>query len=306
MIRNSNVIKNNKQDIVFQICDWKSYDIYTKKEEDDEINEEEDENKFKNKVKRLVIVGYGITSAGNSISIHVHGFEPYFYINIPDDWDDRVFNLFKKELLKNIPDYAHEGLESAKIVERKEFYGFTNNKLFKYGMFQFKNQSCYYAFLRVIKEQKIYLKRFDKEFDFSNKIYETKVNPLLRFYHNQNIEPAGWCQIDAKKYELVHDKSTRCQLEVKLNNKDIHRSNIKDIPKYLIASFDIECTSFDGNFPKATRKEDEMIQIGTTIYEYGTNKCLYQYIGNIVGDCPMCTFERHFPFDGERYRIGVG
>ena len=92
MIRNSNVIKNNKQDIVFQICDWKSYDIYTKKEEDDENNEEEDENKFKNKVKRLVIVGYGITSAGNSISIHVHGFEPYFYINIPDDWDDRVFN----------------------------------------------------------------------------------------------------------------------------------------------------------------------------------------------------------------------
>ena len=289
MIRNSNVIKNNKQDIVFQICDWKSYDIYTKKEEDDENNEEEDENKFKNKVKRLVIVGYGITSAGNSISIHVHGFEPYFYINIPDDWDDRVFNLFKKELLKNIPDYAHEGLESAKIVERKEFYGFTNNKLFKYGMFQFKNQSCYYAFLRVIKEQKIYLKRFDKEFDFSNKIYETKVNPLLRFYHNQNIEPAGWCQIDAKKYELVHDKSTRCQLEVKLNNKDIHRSNIKDIPKYLSASFDIECTSFDGNFPKATRKEDEMIQIGTTIYEYGTNKCLYQYI---------CTLKKCDPIEG--------
>lgn len=290
MMRNSNIIKNNKQDIVFQICDWKSYDIYTKKdEEDDDQKDEEDQNKFKNKVKRLVIVGYGITSTGNSISIHVHGFQPYFYINIPDNWDDRVFNLLKNELLKNVPEYAHEGLESAKIVERKEFYGFTNNKLFKYGMFKFKNQSCYYSFLKVIKEKKLYIKRFDQEFDFSDKIYETKVNPLLRFYHNQNIEPAGWCQIDAKKYELVYDKSTRCQLELKIDHKEIHRSNIKDIAKYLIASFDIECTSFDGNFPKATRKEDEMIQIGTTIYEYGTNKCLHQYI---------CTLKKCDPIEG--------
>ena len=287
MIRNSNIIKNNKQDIVFQICDWKSYDIYTKKE-DDEINEE-DENKFKNKVKRLVIVGYGTTSSGNSISIHVHGFQPYFYIQLPDNWNEKILKKLKNKLLEIVPEYAHEGLANCKIVERKEFYGFTNNKLFKYGLFEFKNQSCYYSFLRVIKEQNIFIKILKEEFDFSNKIYETKVNPLLRFYHNQNIEPAGWCQIDAKKYEIVHDKSTRCQLELKLDHKNIHRSNIKDIAKYLIASFDIECTSFDGSFPKATRKEDEMIQIGTTIYEYGTNKCVYQYI---------CTLKKCDPIEG--------
>ncbi len=83
MIRNSNVIKNNKQDLVFQICDWKSYDIYTKKDDEDENNDEEDENKFKNKVKRLVIVGYGITVAGNSISIHVHGLSHIFTLIYP-------------------------------------------------------------------------------------------------------------------------------------------------------------------------------------------------------------------------------
>ena len=116
------------------------------------------------------------------------------------------------------------------------------------------------------------------------------MNPLLRFYHTQNIEPAGWCMIPSKQYSFVkHEKETRCQIEIQCTYDKVKRSNIKDIAKYLIASFDIECTSSDGSFPKATRKEDEMIQIGTTVYEYGTNKCVYQYI---------CTLKDCDPIEG--------
>ena len=268
MIRNKEFIKNNKQDLIFQICDWKSYDVYVHDEEnEDEENDENNENTYKKKVKRLVIQGYGITNNGNSISIRVNHFQPHFYIKIPETWDDRKLKSLKNEIMKEIPEYAQEGLGIFKVVEKKEFYGFTNNKLFKYGYFNFKNQSCYYSFLRVLKEKKIYIKRLQEEFDFSKKIYETKVNPLLRFYHTQNIEPAGWCMISAKQYNFMnHEKETRCQIEIQCSYDKVQRSDIKDIAKYLIASFDIECTSSDGSFPKATRKEDEMIQIGTTVY----------------------------------------
>ena len=88
MIRNKEtIIKNNRNDLVFQIIDWKSNDIYKKKDEDsDEEEEEEQENKYKNKVKRLSIRGYGVTENGNSIAIHINGFQPYFYIKIPQEW----------------------------------------------------------------------------------------------------------------------------------------------------------------------------------------------------------------------------
>lgn len=291
MVRNKDFIKNNKQDLIFQICDWKSYDVYVHNEEnEDEENDENNDNTYKKKVKRLVIQGYGITNNGNSISIRVNHFQPHFYIKIPETWDDRKLKSLKNEIMKEIPEYAQEGLGVFKVVEKKEFYGFTNNKLFKYGYFNFKNQSCYYSFLRVLKEKKIYIKRLQEEFDFSKKIYETKVNPLLRFYHTQNIEPAGWCMIPAKQYNFMnHEKETRCQIEIQCSYDKVQRSDIKDIAKYLIASFDIECTSSDGSFPKATRKEDEMIQIGTTVYEYGTNKCVYQYI---------CTLKDCDPIEG--------
>ena len=291
MLRNIDFIKNNSQNIIFQICDWKSYDVYVNEEEnEDNIEENEEETNYKKKVKRLMIQGYGITDKGNSISIRINNFKPYFYIKIPETWDNRKLKILKNEIMKEIPEYAQEGFGLFQVLEKKEFYGFTNNKLFKYGYFEFKNQSCYYSFLRVLKEKKIYIKRFEEEFDFSNKIYETKVNPLLRFYHTQNIEPAGWCIIQSKEYEFVkNNKETRCQIEIKCSYDKIHRSNIKDIACYLVASFDIECTSSDGSFPKATRKEDEMIQIGTTVYEYGTNKCVYQYI---------CTLKDCEPIEG--------
>ena len=133
MIRNKEFIKNNKQDLIFQICDWKSYDVYVHDEEnEDEENDENNENTYKKKVKRLVIQGYGITNNGNSISIRVNHFQPHFYIKIPETWDDRKLKSLKNEIMKEIPEYAQEGLGIFKVVEKKEFYGFTNNKLFKY------------------------------------------------------------------------------------------------------------------------------------------------------------------------------
>ena len=285
MIRNKEtIIKNNKQDVIFQIIDWKANDIYVKKEDEDIDDENEETNSYKNKVKRLIIKGYGVTSEGNSICIHINGFQPYFYIKIPNNWDTTTFNILKNNILIDIPEYVHEGLYEAKIVQRKEFYGFTNNKLFNFGYFEFKNQGCYYSFLKVLREKKIFIRQLEQEFDFSNKIYETKVSPILRFFHNRNINPSGWCEVKAKKYLIKHEKITRCQIELDLNYKDINKSNKKDIAKILVASFDIECTSCDGSFPKFSRPEDEIIQIGTTVYEYGTDKCIYKYICTLK-DC---------------------
>ena len=95
MIRNPlDNINYKTDDIVFQIIDWNSCDILNN---DDEEDDEYDENdmKKKKKNKSLVIRGYGVTDKGNSICIHVEGFQPYFFFKIPQDWDTFKFNTFK-------------------------------------------------------------------------------------------------------------------------------------------------------------------------------------------------------------------
>ena len=53
--------------------------------------------------------------------------------------------------------------------------------------------------------------------------------------------------------------------------------------------FDIECCSEDGSFPKFDRKNDPIIQIGTTVYMFGDNDCKLQYIA---------TFNKCDPIEG--------
>ena len=287
MIRPSilRTINPKSDNLLFQIIDWKSYDIYDddenleEKDLDDEDfdNEDLDEEDYKKKKKprRLVIRGYGVTEEGNSICIHIKGFNPYFFFKIPQDWDNKKFDEFTRNFLKLVDHNQRNGFLKAGIVRKKEFYGFTNNELFNYGIFVLKNQSAYYTFLKIMKEQKI------NEFDFSDKLYETKVSSLLRFFHFQNIDPSGWLKIQAGKYKKNVPSLTRTQIDITLNYSDINKVEKNDVAKIIVASFDIECTSEDGSFPKFDRKNDKIIQIGTTVYIFGDNECKYKYIATL-------------------------
>lgn len=264
------------ENIVFQIVDWKSYDIYKDDEEEDE-----DDEKYKKKDKHLIIRGYGVTENGNSICVHITGFQPYFFFKIPQTWDNNKFYEFKTTLLTYVDEYQKDGLVSGSIVKKKEFYGFTNNELFNYGLFIFKNQSAYYTFLKVMKDKKIVMKKWNEDLDFSNKLYETKVSSLLRFFHVQDIDPSGWLKVNKSKYQNNSPSLTRAQIDITVDYRDIIKIENNSIAKIIVASFDIECCSEDGSFPKFDRKNDPVIQIGTTVYIFGDNECKYQYIATL-------------------------
>lgn len=284
MVRNelSPTFNYKKDNIICQIIDWRAYDIFTDEDvEDDEEEEDESEEKKNKKNRKLIIRGYGVTENGNSICIHVEGFEPYFFFKIPQNWDNKKFDKFKNKILNLVDKRQKDGLVKAGIVKKKEFYGFTNNEVFHYGIFVLKNQSAYYSFLKVMKEDIITFEESNEEYDFSDKLYETKVSSLLRFFHVKNIDPSGWLKINSGKYRKNIPSLTRTQIDITINYNDIEKIEKNDIAKVLVASFDIECTSEDGSFPKFDRMNDPIIQIGTTVYIFGENECKYKYIATL-------------------------
>ncbi len=286
-------------DIIFQPIDWKSCDLKAEKlgEEDDEEEEEdydeddyeEDEDggfkkKYSNK-KNLVLRTYGVTEEGHSICVHIEGFQPYFYFKIPQDWEKPQFDYFVEKVKEKVDFFNRKGLIIGTIVNKKEFYGFTNNELFKFGVFTFRNQAAYRSYLKVFKEEKILLNKLGIELDLSASLYETKVDALLRFFHVQNLDPAGWCKLTAGKYILNRkNKKTRCQLDVTIHFQNIEKVDKSSISKIMIASYDIECVSEDGSFPKAERANDKIIQIGTSVNIFGEDECCFRYIA-VLGDC---------------------
>jgi len=283
----STPVRNNT-DLIFQIIDWRSYDDYEEKENDDDEESigSDDSGGFKKnkKVRKLIIRGYGVTEEGHSISVHVKNFLPYFFFKIPQEWEEKEFNYFKNAVLSMVEERMQSGLVNAGIVMKKEFYGFTNNELFKYGVFTLANQSAYYSFLKIFKENKIEIRRLNKVFEFSNKLYETKVSSLLRFFHVRNLDPSGWNKISAGKYKINRPGLTRCQYDITIDFNDIDKVEKNDVGKIIVASFDIECCSEDGTFPKFERPHDPVIQIGTTVYFFGDNECKFKYIATL-GEC---------------------
>ncbi len=235
----TNYFKN--KDLLFQIIDWQEFDQSVEvKDEDAEEDEQDidysfsvaDANKsYKKKpykkrefLKKQMIRGYGVTDEGHSICVNVLDFQPYFYLSLPEELTiQKNFDLFINILKDAVGDWHSKGLVSAELVERKEFYGFTNNELFKYAKFTFHSSTAYNGFKTKLLKETFCISRLDKTYDLSKNLCETKVKSMLRFFHTQNIDPAGWMVIKKGNYERnigicedkfdLNNKHSRCQIE---------------------------------------------------------------------------------------------
>ncbi len=300
-----------KRDLLFQIIDWQEFDasVEVRDEDAEESDEDQDysfasyDNKSAKKpykkrefLKKQMIRGYGITEEGYSICMNVYDFQPYFYLSLPEELSTPSnFDTFVQQLKNKVGEWHSKGLVSAEIVERKQFYGFTNNELFKYAKFTFHSSMAYNGFKMKILKEKFNFIKMRREFDLSKNICETKVKPMLRFFHMQNLDPAGWMRISHGDYTRnlfpnhedkfdVNHKHSRCQIEVNCKYNKVHKVEKSVIGKVLIASFDIECVSEDGSFPKPTNPNDPIIQIGTTVNLFGEKECKLSYIATL-GKC---------------------
>jgi DNA polymerase elongation subunit (family B) len=244
--------------IKFNIIDWDSYHLETS--EDAEL---------------YTIRLFGKTSDEKTVFVQVNNFTPFFYVSIPSNWQtyhvsqfiDTLNNLVDKKYKKTI--IAHE------IVERKKFMGFTNNKLFKYLRLVFNNDNAKKEYIKQLNKR-IVIKAFGNR---ANKyeLNESNIDPILRCMHIRNIDPCGWVQILEGKYEELDDGSI-CDINISTNWINLDPVEDTSITKFIIASYDLECTSEDGSFPQASRNGDKIIQIGTTFNKYGSDTCYYKHL----------------------------
>ena len=297
MIIKSQKLRNQKaikfKNITFQAVDWASSDVFVDREDDEDSDADSDNGykKYKKRDKLLQIRVYGLTKSGVSVCCLIEGFKPFFYIKLPNTWTTSYLKAFSKKLRKKLGKKA-DGLVSIQKIKRKEYYGFTNDVYQPFVEIIFNNMAAYYEAKRIIhgkndfdedeEDKPMFISIGGKKINISDEVvmYETNISPLLRFFHDKDIKPAGWLKVTAKSYKEVKYHTT-CQINIKCNWTDIIPVDKNDIAPMMIASFDIECTSDDGSFPNPFKDTDEIIQIGTTIHKYGSKECCYKRIDTL-------------------------
>ena len=218
---------------------------------------------------------YGTSAVGATYCVKVNNFVPYFYIKPPEKWEALNKSAFKakvdelNEVMLNesykcffnnngrmteynkkiIPRPLEAHFVSMKVVRKKDFWGFTNDKIFRFLKISVKS-------LKLYNNLKYYFKSLEKN-DY--KMYETNIDPFLKYIHTQNIRPCDWVRIEKGNYEMGEDIS-RCDYNIETEYKCLMPVQTNKIAPLLITSFDIECSSSHGDFPVAKKNYSKVAQ----------------------------------------------
>ena len=252
-------LKSTDKDITYQITDWFI-------PENDKIQYDFSSSE---KAREYTINIYGKNKDGISICTNVIGFKPFFYLKPPESWEDLRDEEFKLKvqqlqikLLDEYYEYKFKGkltrkkiiskfyenhLCKVEIERKKDFWGFTNNKEFRFIKIVVKS-------LGLFNSLKYYFQDLKDGFI----LYESNIEPFLKFIHIQKIKPCGW--INVRNYTLENTSDTRCDYNITANWDDIIPIDNNNIAPFVIASFDIECSSSHGDFPLAIKNYKKLAQ----------------------------------------------
>ena len=205
---------------------------------------------------------FGINEQGETCSIFVDDYHPFFYVKVADNWTNATKSAFIRDIKKNLKSRYYENsilTEKCEIVEKRKLYGFDGGKNHKFVLLVFKNttvmnrvKNLWYCDIFTPRDGKTRILKPDGYiFDHAKTyIYEANIPPILRFFHIQKISPSGWITFSTKKTRLIEKYTTTCQYEYRLSFEDIIPQNEKEtVVPYKICSFDIEASSSHGDFP---------------------------------------------------------
>lgn len=229
------------------------------------------------------ITCFGRAEDGRTVCMHVK-FPPYCCVSVRTNFRPLDACAIKdakrndgKSKLPVIPD-----LMRADVVELVPFLGFRDMHKEKFLKLTFKTKARMRQFASVVRGTSNYYTKREMLSDLNGRlpkdvtIWESNIDPVMRFMHVTGLEATGWFDIPMDKVVPL-EQSHRCRetlCDVELLSNDwrscgIPRPDITQASPIIIASYDIETFSETGGFPSASRMGDAVFQIATSFQRLG-------------------------------------
>ena len=89
--------------------------------------------------KQFMVQMYGINERGETCSITVEDFEPFFYVKVGDDWTSGKMHALLSEIKSSVGDYYKDSIVKFELVDSQKLYGFSAGKKSKFVKIVFRN-----------------------------------------------------------------------------------------------------------------------------------------------------------------------
>ena len=165
---------------------------------------------------------------GIPVFVEVKNFKPWIYLELKSADD---FETFKSQCQE---EFWFRNVVFFEMVKRKRFVGFSDNKLFDYVLVRFTGLIPMYCGRKKLRETNPEIT-----------IYEDKVDPVLKFFHETKVRPSSYFRIE--NYTKVFGSGvSHCETEYKVSVTDIHPVLEDHPPPPLVTcAYDIESSGLN-------------------------------------------------------------
>lgn len=280
-------------EIVFQVNSWHTEDVDYCDDSDESEQEDSEYGSRPAAAKdndKYMIKMFGVDENGESVGCTVVGFTPHFYVKLAEPWSRMKITKLDTQLRTKLGKKYQNSYIDIKSIKKRDFWGFNNNTEYWFLRFRFVSQ-------RLMKTVARTLPYINPDF----KLYENNIDPFIRFIHIRNIQPAGWVSIPAGKYQPDDVLPSKCGKDIKTNWENVCAVEREAIAPMLVASFDLECMSSDGDFPVPRKDYAKMSTEFYNMYQdclkerFSSDEFSRKAIGHV---CQMFTKKWLVPFIG--------
>jgi DNA polymerase elongation subunit (family B) len=237
------------------VVDWYSLDQEFEDTDSEEDQQHEKEKSFYCPLKFL-IQAFCIDKSRKTAVVNIIGFQPYFFIRVPDNWGTQQAIAMECGLRDKVRKYYSRALVETTLVNAKPFYGFTANSKFKYMKLIFSCRSAMKQYIEALANP-IRIPSLNGGQPHQYELYESNLDPLLRFMHVMDLKACGWISV-TNGFKRGHTNSSS-NYEIICFDRDIKSMNeLTDVPPINTMSFDIEADSSHGDFPLSKKDYNKL------------------------------------------------
>jgi DNA polymerase elongation subunit (family B) len=237
----------------FRLFDFNVYDEI-QESDDSDSGSDNGQKKYQKDNKIFVIQMFGVNEKGETCSIYVKDFQPFFFILVGNEWSHRERTELTKDIQSKLAKKYVDSIVKSELVEYNKLYGFSAGNKDKFVKLTFKNvdtmnrvKNLWYIYTENQERKKVGYKFLGLSLD----LYESgNIPPLLRFFHINEISPSGWVSFVTSRVMKPPMQTTTCTYEYICPLEELKSEPTKlDRVPFKICSFDIEASSSHGDFP---------------------------------------------------------
>ncbi|CAI8049448.1 DNA polymerase delta catalytic subunit [Geodia barretti] len=187
---------------------------------------------------------FGVTSDGNSVCSHIHGFLPYFFVPAPREFSTQHCATFRRALntavmddLRSSRDNIREAVPAVEMCRKSSIYGFYFNEMSDFLRVTVSLPKLVAPARRLVSC--ISVPPFG-QIDYQ--VFEANIDFEVRFMVDTGVVGCSWIELPAGKYRFrnqsqtcgtgtiiggdgasemkPHPPVTRCQIEVDVSYED--------------------------------------------------------------------------------------